>query len=310
MDRTDVINANGQSDTRMNVTRNAVKQITASGGDKFRYGLELFGLNTLAGCGISSPTCSYPNPTTCQSVLADFNVGAQVAAVLDPLIPQGGTPTWTAITEAAKRADLLDKSRPRYNLLVTDGEPAGCSQPNPIAQTIAEITNARVDAGVKTFVLGVALGASRDNLRDMSVAGGLPKAGCDPAAANSLSCYYNATNASELQTALNAIQQAVNTELGTAGGCDETCYAAGCTSGQICKQAACVADPCASVTCGPNEACVEGTCRKFCTTACALGHYCDNGTCKEEVPCAGGCNGRNQICVGGACVENYCTGAT
>src|SRR5690349_20125641 len=45
--------------------RSAVNNLVSASGDKIRYGLELFGLNTgpiANGCNISDNTCSYPNP--------------------------------------------------------------------------------------------------------------------------------------------------------------------------------------------------------------------------------------------------------
>ncbi len=296
--------------------RTAVNTLVSNSGDKFRYGLELFGLNAgpiAGGCNISDNTCSYPNPTTCKSVTADFNSAANISAVLNASGPEGGTPTARAISGATTRADMLDTTRPRFIILVTDGDPTcGEGAVTPLDATVGAIANAK-DGGVRTFVLGFG-GGSQNNLRDMSLAGGLTKQGCMPTATNSSSCFYVASNATELQAALNAIQAVVTGELGGQGGCDETCYSQGCGTGMICKNKACATDPCAGVQCGANEACVDGVCNKFCTTPCAIGKYCNSaGQCVDEVPCAGGCdnaNQRNQVCVNGTCVENYCSGET
>jgi hypothetical protein len=301
--------------TRFAVARTAVNTLVSGSGDKLRYGLELFGLNAPVadGCNVSDQTCSYPTPMSCKSVSCQFNSAPSISSVLADAGPEGATPTAQAVRAAALRPDMTDATRSRFILLVTDGDPTCPTTPAGVAlsNTVQSISDVR-DGGVRTFVLGFG-GGSAGNLAQMAIAGGVTKAGCD--AGTPQSCYYVATNAAELQTALNAIQSVVSSELGGTGGCDETCYSQGCPSGQVCKKSACVADPCSGVMCGANEACVNGVCNKFCTTACAVGKYCNSaGACVDEVPCSGitpPCDEqRNQVCVNGMCVEDHCSGAS
>ncbi len=303
------VSSNGP--TKYPVARTAIATLVGGAGDKFRYGLELFGLGGTSGCLISDPVCSYPNPTTaCRSVTCGFGTAQSINDVLNVQAPEGATPTALAMTTAMTRTDMKDTSRPRYVMLVTDGDPNCATTIDAVTASVDAISAAR-DGGVKTFVLGFA-GGSTGNLMRMAIAGGVQKQGCD--AGSPTSCYYVANNATELQAALDAISQVVAGELGPSGGCDETCYAQGCPSGQMCMNKACVADPCSGVQCASGQACVNGACNTFCTTTCATGKYCNSaGQCVDEIPCNGGCDTagkRNQVCVNGACVEDYCSGAT
>ncbi len=296
----------GGTASRYEVAKQAVAELTSgSAAQQMRFGLELFGTSDNGNCGISPSTCSYPNPLTCGSVTCDFGQAANIADVLDDLAgPQGSTPTAGAIIEAKKRPDMQDTSRGRYILLVTDGQPSGRSSAGTLNNTLHALTDIRVDAGVKSFVLAFNVPSNlQTQLNQMADAGGTARqAVCD----TENLCYYDATNGTELRIALESIVSTVVGELGSP--CDETCYGQGCPAGQVCTGGTtCVPDQCANVQCAQGV-CVEGQCKSLCDVVCPVGQRCDNGQCANDAPCAQPCTGVNEVCVNGQCVENYCSG--
>ena len=292
---------------RYTVGREAVAALLSGNTQNFRYGLEMFGLYVNSDyCTISGPTCDYPNPSTCDSVQCEYGTSQRINTVLNLNSADGLTPTGPAVTTALQRADMKDATRKRYLVLITDGDPYGCSSAdNDFNEAIAALTQAR-NAGIKTYVLGFA-GGTPENLNAMAQAGGTAR---NTTCSASSPCYYNAANAAELDTALKAIVNAVGGELGGAA-CDDSCYAVGgCAAGSICKAGACVADPCAGVSCAAGSTCMEGQCLKGCSPACAYNEVCDNGVCLADTACAQPCTARNQVCIGGSCREDYCSGST
>jgi hypothetical protein len=309
----------GGTAKRWVVGRDAIKQIIQSDPEHLRFGLELFGdVDSGGNCGISSPTCSPPTPETCNSVQCDYNTRTSIETIVNALTAvdvDGSTPTASAINTAGQRADMNDTTRPRYIILLTDGNPdtgnvGNCTESTGSTTTdynnaITALNNIRTQKNVKTFVIGFA-GGSADKLNGMAVAGGTQRnTTCDTANP----CYYNATNATELNDALSAIVGVVGGELGGTA-CDDTCYGQGCPAGQVCMNSACAADPCAGVSCPAGLFCANGTCTGSCSQSCPAGQRCDNGTCAANAACATECTGRNQACVNGQCVENLCSGET
>ena len=295
----------GTNKDRYQVGREAVASLLAGNTQKFRYGLELFGLGT-DGCAVSDAACSYPSPSTCQSVQCEYNTATHINTVLNVSSADGLTPTGPAMTRAVQRADMKDSSRKRFVVLITDGDPYGCSaSSNDYPEALAALNAART-AGIKTYVLGFA-GGTPSNLNAMAQAGGTAR---NSSCTDANPCFYDASNPAEFTAALQAIVSAVGGELG-GNPCDDSCYAVGgCAAGTLCKGGACVTDPCAGVSCAAGSVCVEGQCRGSCSPACAYDEVCDNGVCLKDAPCAQPCTGRNQVCIGGACVEDYCSGTT
>lgn len=298
-------NVDGTNKDRFQVGREAVASLLASNTQNFRYGLELFGLGA-TGCDVSDAVCSYPSPATCQSVQCEYSTAQNINTVLNLSSADGLTPTGPALTRAVQRADMKDATRKRFVVLITDGDPYGCSSSdNDYAESLAALNAAR-NAGIKTYVLGFA-GGTPSNLNAMAQAGGTAR---NNSCTDANPCFYDASNTAEFNAALLAIVNAVGGELG-GGSCDDSCYTSGgCEAGNLCKAGACVADPCAAVACGAGSVCVEGQCRAKCSPACAYDEVCDNGVCLKDAPCAQGCSARNQVCIGGSCVEDYCSGNT
>ena len=91
------------------------------------------------------------------------------------------------------------------------------------------------------------------------------------------------------------------------GSCAD-CHSLGCPAGQLCLGApgVCRADPCAAVSCGAGQACIEGQCQAVCNPACGAGEICRNGSC-EASACSRGC-ANGEICnpETGACQTNLC----
>ena len=80
-----------------------------------------------------------------------------------------------------------------------------------------------------------------------------------------------------------------------------------CGDGELCKEEACVPDPCLDVTCPESQFCREGACIASCAeVTCEAGEECRDGAC-EPTGCAVSCpDGR--VCSDGACVRSPCTG--
>jgi hypothetical protein len=305
--------------TRYEAGKAAVKEVTGAHANSVRFGLELFGLNGggLSGCRVSSPTCFYPSDG-CESVLSDYRTYAQIGGSLDLYAkPAGATPTGAAIERALARSDAHDGSRGRYFLLVTDGEPnddcgSGATRAESQAHALSALSVARIDAGVRTFILAFPVPAQFEiNLDQMADAGGTARAGCKPDAG--AHCYYSANSSVELNAALEAIITAVQGEVGRLR-CDDSCYGQGCPVGKVCRTLdaddgpTCTVDPCSDVQCGAGQVCVQGACQAVCQAPCALTERCENGACVAQTACQPECSGANQDCVDGQCVENYCSG--
>lgn len=103
------------------------------------------------------------------------------------------------------------------------------------------------------------------------------------------------------------------TETSGEGGSPESsdCYKDGCPKGQVCKNGACVADPCDGVSCQANEFCRDGKCITACG-CCAKGEVCIEGKCDKDicdgVKCNAGevCNPNSGQCGADACAKVTC----
>ncbi|TNE45310.1 MAG: hypothetical protein EP343_27235 [Deltaproteobacteria bacterium] len=90
------------------------------------------------------------------------------------------------------------------------------------------------------------------------------------------------------------------------------CYTNGCPQGQVCKNAACMADPCQGVSCQANEFCRDGKCVTACG-CCKAGETCIEGKCEKDicdgVQCQSGevCNPNSGQCDADACANTTCT---
>jgi hypothetical protein len=96
----------------------------------------------------------------------------------EPLTPNGDTPTGESIDQAALALSQAANGAPQYLLLLTDGDPDTCAQPNPqlgMPQAIAAAQRAYAQ-GIRVFTVGVSQDIRGANLQQMANAG----AGKDP----------------------------------------------------------------------------------------------------------------------------------
>jgi len=105
------------------------------------------------------------------------------------LRPDGDTPTGDALQQVVSELSQTPSQGPRYILLVTDGNPDTCLQPNPDQgqpEAVAAAQRAYA-AGIELYVLGISNGIAGENLQQLANAGkGRPinwVYGVDPGAA-------------------------------------------------------------------------------------------------------------------------------
>jgi len=135
------------------------------------------------------------------SVPRALNNTAAISGLLAANPPNGGsTPTAPAIdqTVADFAANPPPAGSPPIILLATDGEPNACGNGNDNGASVAS-TKAAYAAGIRLFILGLALPDSLQFLQDMANAGQGVTAGMPDAP------YFAADNPTQLATALNAI---------------------------------------------------------------------------------------------------------
>jgi hypothetical protein len=132
---------------------------------------------------------------------------ASVRAQIANSTPDGdGTPTTLAIQKAVAYLAAHPSANPRYLVVATDGEPncragAGYSGARDEPGAVAAV-GAALQAGLKTFVIGVATGPGAETvLSDMAQAGGAARAATPP--------YYPVTSRADLIGALGEITSLV-----------------------------------------------------------------------------------------------------
>jgi hypothetical protein len=110
--------------------------------------------------------------------------------------PNGNTPAPIALAGALAHYNSIPVNPAgRFVLFATDGEP-NCSAGDAASETVAAVS-ALANAGIPTYVLGFGQFAGNTVLNDAAVAGLKPKPGATK--------FYEATNAAELDMALQAI---------------------------------------------------------------------------------------------------------
>lgn len=133
-------------------------------------------------------------------------------ALYRSLAPDGDTPTGDALQRVVTELQQTPSQGPRYILLVTDGNPDTCAQPNPDdghPQAVAAVQRA-FDAGIELYVLGISNGIAGENLQQLANAGkGRPIDliwGVDAAAAEPFQATGNVLSlAEQLSDILNSI---------------------------------------------------------------------------------------------------------
>jgi hypothetical protein len=270
-----------------------------------RFGFTYFPSST------SGQACS-PSTSTLR-VDCDFGTTQSIVDQVNAITPDGNTPTGASLNGIRTAAALTD-DRPRYVILVTDGEPT-CSDTR---QTSVAAVQNLAGQGVTTFVVGFGSGTTNSTttatLNQMAAAGATyPDGGAYSA--------FSATDATTLAQVLGEIiQTASSGELGGSASCDP-CLDITCGAGLKCDSTSgqCVTDPyaaCAGGPCGVGQYCRvdasgNAVCAAPCSTLCPSGQLCGiDGTCQTD-PCAdGSCGtcpaGQVHDGEGAACVPSQC----
>ena len=167
LDRSGSMNEPFGSDTRWNVVHDALFRaqdgLVARLGDSARFGLAFYtSLNGFAG-----GTCPIMDYTSI--VLGDPDLLSQAFDSTSPLL-DGDTPTGEAVLEALDWLDQDATPGPRYLVLITDGEPDTCSQPDPQngQQEALQAAREAHERGVEMYVVGVSLDVGVSHLQQMA----------------------------------------------------------------------------------------------------------------------------------------------
>jgi len=174
--------------TRWDVMRDALKGIVMDTELNINWGLSVFPTDN--DCAV--------NPGTEVSVAPGRYT--MIKNWLDGSSANGNTPAHLGLQEALTTYQSMPANpEGRFVLWATDGVPNCVDPGDPVALTLAKVT-ALAASGITTYVIGFGdpLGLDVQLLNDAAQAGGAPKPGGPP-------YYYEATNANDLQTALDQI---------------------------------------------------------------------------------------------------------
>lgn len=118
--------------------------------------------------GFSGGAC----PVLSEVVSATDNYAA-IAALYDQTYPADDTPTGAAIEQVVTQIRGAGRKGPEVLLLVTDGDPDTCAQPDPQDGQLEAVNAAShaFQAGVRFYVLGVSSDISGANLQQLANAG-------------------------------------------------------------------------------------------------------------------------------------------
>ena len=106
-------------------------------------------------------------------VPAATNNYESIRQLYDERSPDDDTPTGDAVRQVAKEISVTERRGPEVILLVTDGDPDTCEQPDPQGgqqQAIDAVVQAHA-AGIELHVLGVSSDISGGNLQQLANAG-------------------------------------------------------------------------------------------------------------------------------------------
>ena len=155
------------SDTRWNVVRDALfsdqEGLVARLGETTRFGLVFY--TSLEGfLGGTCPMMDYTGP-----LLGRPEVLQQAFDSTFPLT-DGDTPTGEALLEALAWFDEDNASGPRYLVLITDGEPDTCSEPDPQNGQEQALQAAREahELGIEMYIVGVSSDLGASHLQQMA----------------------------------------------------------------------------------------------------------------------------------------------
>jgi hypothetical protein len=96
-----------------------------------------------------------------------------IRTLYDASYPDDDTPTGAAVAQVAKNIQVARRKGPEVILLVTDGDPDTCQQPDPQdgqAEAVSAVASAYA-VGIDLYVLGVSSDISGDKLQQLANAG-------------------------------------------------------------------------------------------------------------------------------------------
>lgn len=177
-------------DTKWDLARDAIAEVTMSYADQVRFGLMMFpGLDQDCDegndCGEGNVFVD-PAPSTREDI---------VDILQDAGTCSFGTPIAESLTPLLDYTGLEDDARPNYILLLTDGN-ATCDDPVGVVASLRAET-----PPVRTFVVGFGSEVDPEQLEDMAVEGGTARQGEQ--------AYYQADDADGLTTAFAEIAGSV-----------------------------------------------------------------------------------------------------
>ncbi len=143
-------------DALFDPTYGVVKQFEAS----VRFGIAFF-------------TSFGSNCPILNEVQAQTRNYAALNMLYQSLAPSGDTPTGDALQQVVSELQKIPSQGPRSILLVTDGNPDTCAQPNPDdgqPQAVAAAQRA-FESGIDLYVLGISSGIAGENLQQLANAG-------------------------------------------------------------------------------------------------------------------------------------------
>ncbi|HEY2902179.1 MAG TPA: hypothetical protein VGL59_16475 [Polyangia bacterium] len=169
----------------------AINQVVMQTQTTIRWGLKFFPDMGNDQCAVTAAP---------EVPIADMNAAA-ITAQIAATMPNGGTPTRTAVAAASMNLAMLPDTNPKFILLATDGLPncipGGGSQASDADGAIQAVTDSFKN-GIPVFVVGIGSVAEADaTLTAMAVAGGEPQT-ADPK-------YYPVSSTADLVTVLGTI---------------------------------------------------------------------------------------------------------
>jgi len=158
-----------------------------------RFGFTLYSSND----GFEGGEC--PLLTTVDPALDNYD---PIDAVFDPAEPIDETPTGESLAAVAQDLADFQEEGPKGIVLVTDGEPDTCEQPNPQEgqQVSLDAATQAFDLGITTYIISVGNEVGADHLQEMANVG-VGKDPDDPMPAP----YYQALDAQQLVDAFEEI---------------------------------------------------------------------------------------------------------
>ena len=189
-------------ETRWNIARNAISQLTARYPNRVNWGLMAFPAPRMT-CGDVPAAEVLPQPVAGARILDALTAPANE---LDPFVLCGldntdtttqprTTPTLEALTAAGDLPVLLGAEHDDYVLLITDGG-VSCGT---TTEELTGSTSSLLEDGITVPVIGFSAGAAGgiDTLNAIAAAGGLPADGDDS--------YYVAEDGEALEAVLDSI---------------------------------------------------------------------------------------------------------